>query len=215
MTVRQVVDRTLEEMLRLKAVEKGYLADRTQFTDKASYDQANRVIVEDKKFFIEVHGVGSVHGRGVVDKVAFYINRGNDEIEPHNGYPATVYKEVLDEQGNKIGYDKYLKAKKVHACEYEIRYVANTPEADRVCEEIFYETFSGAFFQLLTDERKLEGEYVHFEQTYAEPIENTDIKEMLYRMFLHDIMLEKDRKLNLKIAPITAVDGIIEAKHCK
>ncbi len=198
MNIRERVDRTLEEMLRLTAVSKGYLADRTLFTNLNDYEAANKAISDSQGFYVGVFGLGAVHARGEAARAGFYINRDNDLKEPQSGYGAYEYRAVeFDASGNPTKYNKYAKAKVIHGLEYEIRYLAFSPVADRVMEEIYFDTFQGAYFPLITrndaGEYNLDGEKVFIEESYSEVLENRDVKELLRRVIVHDIKLEKDR----------------------
>lgn len=208
--IRNNVDKTIEELLRLKSVELGYLADVTQYTSSKAYHDANEVIRQDVGYIVPIFGVGTPYKRGEIDKVGIYINRGNDYAKRNSGYGHYYVFDTANDD-----YIKYFTSLHIYDCEYEIRWVANDADAFRVAEQIVRTTFALPFHNLIiydTDNNTwtLSGESKYIEiSSYSQVISTDEMFEHLMRIKIHDIPLDPDVFIE-RVPKLTQVTGNIQ-----
>lgn len=151
MTFRyEQVERGISEALRLKCIALGLLPDRRIYLPNnfAGYTAAKQTIRNGGGKVIEVYGIGSVEARDTKKYNSIYID-GDDSVPGSIGMFGTkTFVERVDGITGKTVYDVYLNQTGTVTLEYQISYMTDDADYDRIIKEIIFDVLKVRGFLL-------------------------------------------------------------------
>jgi hypothetical protein len=137
--IQQDIERSIFEIIRLKLVEEGYLANIKSYTQNQNganaYKAANNAIASTKGFYIEIFGAGSQQAKG--EKTVPRII-----IQPQRALPGDIGQPITSIEKGGNSYTQFKHPFTTSNYQIDIKAVWNTVVQYRIINAILAETVS-------------------------------------------------------------------------
>lgn len=207
MTVQEIVDRTLFELLRLELVAAGFYPDVTAYNTEVDFNAAVVALASSQpdKSCIEVLGVGMPNARGRANTNRIVIDRVGRSNGSVAAAPAILYERQVD-----TTYNKYQYPDKTEDLAYSIRAMAKSVYAKRVMSDLIVNVLGiRSYKNSLTDALTLTGEAFLLEKTGEADVGNNDYLEEVFFYTVSDLWLQDFKLLKSGIPKLITFDGVI------
>lgn len=205
MTSLQTIDRTLFELLRLVAVQGGYLpnfrgmAGNTLEEKQANYETAKGQMTGP---IVEVFSIGSAESKRAETTHRIVLNR--KAIQPGTIGAKSVTKYSKNQNGT---FKKTQYPERTSTIPYEIRIITNKTEVER--------NLSTGILNSLGMDREIKsvntawnfvGENIHLIHTGAVNVSGTDSIEWIYNYIVKDAWILEETILNDSVPALTTIN---------
>ena len=208
MTVREIIDRTLYEHLRVALVGAGMLPDKLLYNNKTAYQSAIDAIKNADNPVCEIFGVGHPDARVGVNGNRIIVDAKNKSKGTVGAYGAYKYEEQEDDTYTKLRYPEHTTD-----ANYEITIVAKDVATHRLIMDLVYSTLGNTrYISTIANDATLTGEAVLVTQTGEVEIGNNDFMETKLMYRLSDIWLIPFKILATGIAKLTQIDTEYDTK---
>ncbi len=134
------VDRGISEAIRLRCVALGLLPDRATAANIDAYSAAKQTIRDGGGKIIEVYGIGSIQARDESEYNSIFIDRDDSVPGTIGMFGTKTFTERLDIPSGKTVYDVYLNQTGTVTLEYQISYMTDDTNYDRILQQIIFDT---------------------------------------------------------------------------
>lgn len=208
----ELLERTIYAHLVNAIVAAGYLPDRSLYTDEIDFENARAQIRANKGFIIDLYSVTSPLAKEGKNDVKIVILRRNTAQGNIGASNTTFYKE------NNGRFDKYLRRGNTRTFPFEFRTIGNIVSAQRVMEQILYDTYGSASYLPVLDSFASTKVFdpkkkFLFVANGGVDVSVGQMTEKIYMYNALDIFVEKPVKILEDIPPVTEItSGIGTAK---
>lgn len=204
------IDRTITDIIRLAAVQAGYLPDITAMADAAAYATAKQAVRDSGKQVIEVYGVGTGKSRDEKSINKITIDRKGGEPGTIGGWPSTFFvSQVIESQTQ---FNKYFYPDQTKNIKYEIRCIGAKAEYYRIMEEIIHDNLGMQKFLVAVDATTgaPSGKFFYIEQTAEVDVSSADFLETYFQYSVKDVFITAavagGKLIRANIVPLTDVE---------
>lgn len=133
------VDHGLSEAIRLKCVALGLLPDRATAVSIDAYAASKQTIRDGGGKIIEVYGIGSIEARDESEYNSIFIDRDDSVPGTIGMFGTRTFTPRTDVGTGKTVYDVYLNQTGTVTLEYQISYMTNDTNYDRILQQIIFD----------------------------------------------------------------------------
>lgn len=179
------IDRGISEALRLRAIALGLLPDRSTAVSFDAYAASKQTIRNGGGKIIEVYGIGSIEARDESEYNSIFIDRDDSVPGSIGMFGTRSFTERVDVGTGKTVYDVYLNQTGTVTLEYQISYMTNDTNYDRILQQIIFDTLKvrGFLYGVNNDGTKMTR---GFNTSYRTAIDKSG-KDFIERSFRYDV----------------------------
>jgi hypothetical protein len=206
------IDRAIELAIRRVVIMLGYWPDQELFEgDEEGFEEAKQDIIDSGKQLIRVYGTGSPSARGELDANNIMVNRKAVGFGDKGHAQTFFYESYADENGLQV-YRQLKTAEVTNDIPYEIRFLADDIELDRVISQIIIMTFSNrVYLKGVNDDlsRTVDGFWVMAEGTPVD-LSGEDYLERLWRYIVKDVIITPTDVVAERISRIENIEVVMD-----
>jgi hypothetical protein len=206
------IDRAIELAIRRVVIMLGYWPDQELFEgDDAGFEEAKQAIVASGKPLIKVYGTGSPDARGELDANNIMIDRKVVGFGDKGHAQAFFYESYPDENGLQV-YRQLKTAEVTNDIQYEVRFLADDIELDRVIIQIIMIALSNRMYlKGVKDDlsRTVDGFWIMAEGTPVD-LSGENYLERLWRYIVKDVIITPTEVVAERISRIENIEVVME-----
>lgn len=203
------VDKGVVDAIRRVLIEMGYLPDKLLYATKAEYLTALAAIKAGGKQVIEIYGVGNAEKKDENRMHTIVVTRSDEYDGSCGAWPEFLFdrKEVTVGGTTTVTYDKYFLPDKMQTVEYEIRYITNSADYDRIINQVLQRAIGNRKYLKAVNEDALPiGEVFLFERKSYVDVSTPETMEKLMRYNAVDLWLQEPYLLSAGVPAMIQAD---------